>query len=439
MIHYFKRLLLYSVAGCLLFLFSCKDPNTVGMEVLPSNDYLNVLYSDTATIISTTVLEDSLTSGNSSSNLAGTNVDPVFGLSRAGFYAQLAPLKLSPNFGVEPQCDSVILALIYTGSYGDTSASALPQQFNVYQVTEDMSRDTVYYSNRKIGYSTLIGSYVFTPNIKDSVPVNGKNEAPQLRIQLDTSFFRTYILNQTGQATLGSVSAFQTYFKGIYVTPDTINNIGNRILSFNLAAESLISRLHVYYHNAVDTGVYDMSIDTKVSCVAVNNFYHNYVGSQIESKLNDPVAGSNEVYLQAMAGLKTKIDLPNLKNYKNIGRIAINRAELVISTNPGMINGYSPVGQLAVQGIDSAGKSIFTADYFESTGFRGGVYDATTGEYKTNISRYVQQVLTGKVEDYGLYLVVYGGAVYANRSILYGSGTFLPAGIKLKITYSLLN
>jgi hypothetical protein len=441
MVYYFKRIPLFTVAAGLLFLFSCKDPNTVGMEVLPANDQLNVVFSDTVSLTTLTVPEDSLATKNLSSNLAGTYVDPYFGICRGSFYSQLLPLKLSPNFGIEPQADSVILALTYTGSYGDTTSSVtvLPQQFNVYQLAEDLHRDSTYYSNRKPTISTLIGSYIFTPNVKDSVLVNGKMEAPQLRIQLDTSFFRTYILNQTGQATLSSVTAFQAYFKGIYVTPDTLNNIGNRILYFNLAAETGITRLHIYYHNATDTGVYDMSIDTKTSCAAVNNFYHNYTGTPVENQLNDSIAGANEVYLQAMAGLKTKIKFPYLKNYSNVGRISINKAELVITVDDSKTNGYAPVDQLAVQGIDADGNGIFTSDFVETPGYRGGVFNTTTKEYSTNISRYVQEVLTGDADEYGLYLVVYGGAIFANRSVLFGGGPLLPSRMKLQITYTLLN
>ena len=435
--YYFnKTAQVLSVAG-LLFWNACKDPNTAGLEVLPANDALNVVYSDTASLITFTVREDSLTSTNNSANLAGTCIDNIFGLSRAGFYTKLTPLKLSPNFGVEPQADSVVLSLGYLGEYGDTSEAVLPQRFNVYQVTEDIIRDTIYYSSRKIAYGTLTGSEVFTPNIKDSVLVEGQKEAPQLRLRLDTAFFRNYILSQSGQVTLGSVTAFQNYFKGIYVTPDTTNTVGNRILYFNLA--STVSKLKIYYHNEIDTGVYDLNMDIKTTSVSVNHFYHNYVGTPVEMQLIDSNLGNSQVFVQAMAGLKTKIKFPFLKNYNDIGRIAINKAELMITVDQTQISGYHPASQLAVQGIDSAGVSVFTADYFESIDFRGGEYDATSGVYKTNITRHIQNVLTGKTEDYGLYLVVYGGSVFANRSVMFGGGPFVPGRMKLQITYSLLN
>lgn len=434
-----KNFLFSAFIGLMIGVSSCKDPENTGLEILPSSDLLNVSYSDTATINSFTVREDSLSASGNSANLVGSYTDPLFGISRAGFFTQLAPLTNSPNFGVEAQADSVVLSLAFSGFYGDTTTgvATLPQTFQVYQVTQDLFKDTTYYSNAKISFGTLLGSQTLTPSTTDSVWMYGKYEAPQLQIHLDTAFFRNYILNQSGQSSLASLSSFQTYFKGIYVTTDTTQNPGNRIFYFNLA--STISRLHVYYHNAVDTGVYDLQMDAKNTCSTINHFEHNYVGTPVASQLADSSLGVTNVYLQAMAGLKTKIKMPYLKNYLSIGRIAINKAELILTVDDNFIQGYGPVTQLAVQGIDSLGNGIFTGDYFESITFRGGTYNSSTKEYSTNITRYVQQVLTGKVKDYGLYLVVYGGSVFANRSVLTGSSLLSDKRIKIKITYSLLN
>ncbi len=420
-----NRLLGAAGAMVLCFLMSCKEPGTAGLEVLPSNDLLHVIFSDTATVKGYTVDEDSLISTNNSSSLAGSYSDPVFGFSRAGFYAQMIPLKLAPNFGVEPQADSVLLTLSWSGAYGDTTFPSVAQKLNVYQINQDLHRDSTYYSSDSILYSTFLGGSDVNPQTGDTV----------ITLRLDTAAFRNIILGQGGQATLGSVSSFLTYFKGIYVTPDPANT-GNRIHSINLA--SILSRLHIYYHNATDTGSYDLAVDTKLTCVTVNHFYHDYVGAAVDPYRNNPLL-DDKIYIQAMSGLKAKLELPYLTNYLQLGHIAINKAELVMRADVSTSVNIAPASQLAVQGIDSNGISIFTPDYFESLSFRGGEFDASTSTYKTNITRFVQQVLTGKTTDRGLYLVVYGGAVFANRSIVFGTGPLSPEKIKLQITYSILN
>lgn len=431
MIYRFKNIVI-SLCGLSIFLLgSCDEPNEVGLEILPADDLLNVAYSDTATLFSYTVKEDSLITTNNSSNMAGAYTDPVFGLSAAGFFAQVTPLKFSPDFGVEPKADSVILSLAYTGFYGDTNLAATEQTFYIYKVSQELNKDSTYYSNTSIGYDQLIGKYKIKPDSKDTI----------LRIKLDTAFFRSYILNQSGQSTLASESAFKSYFKGIYVTPSISTGKPNRILYFALT--SAYTRLHIYYSNHTsgstfhDTSlVYDLAIDN--NSARINRFYHNYAGTPIAAQLLDSSLGATQVYLQGMAGVKTKVRMPYLKNYLNIGKIAVNKAELIMTTDPNSVQSYLPASEIAIRGIDSIGKSYLTADFYESYG-EYFVYNTTTGEYKVNITRYVQQVLTGKTTDNGLFLILRGGSVLSNRTILQGAGPVNAGKIKLQITYSLLN
>jgi len=427
MIQYFKSLPGFAGVLAIFMSVSCNEPNTAGLVVLPPSDMLYVGFTDTTTVEAFTVPEDSLTATNNSMNLAGTLIDPVFGLTRAGFFAQMVPLKFSPDFGIEPKADSVLLTLGYAGSYPDSTVAPVPQVFNVYKIDQDLFRDSLYYSNDSIKYSTLLGTGTVLAGSGDTV----------VTIRLDTALFRSLILGQSGQATLSTVAAFQAYFKGIYVAADPVSNTGNKIYSFDLG--SSYTRLHLYYHNTVDTGVYDLNIDTKLTCATVNHYYHDYTGSAVQPAIYDSTPGNMKFYIQSMAGLKAKVKLPNIKNFLHIGNVAINKAELVITTDAAPENGYSPAAQLAVQGIDSLGNSIFTPDYLEVPAYRGGVYDETTDQYKINITRYVQQVLTGKTKDYGLYMVVFGGSIFANRCILQGPNPSLSGKLKLQITYSLLN
>src|SRR5438128_2241993 len=85
---------------------SCKDPEELGLEVIPSSDQLALLSTDTLTLMTRTVKEDSLQTypvlnalGNSlTSQLLGNYRDPVFGKSDASFYTQVK-LGLIPSFG----------------------------------------------------------------------------------------------------------------------------------------------------------------------------------------------------------------------------------------------------------------------------------------------------------------------------------------------------
>ena len=63
-----------------LSLASCnKEPDLIGIDLLPDSDYLNLSFTDTSTIIAYTVREDSLRTDELSANLLGYMNDPVFG------------------------------------------------------------------------------------------------------------------------------------------------------------------------------------------------------------------------------------------------------------------------------------------------------------------------------------------------------------------------
>jgi hypothetical protein len=76
-------------------------------------------------------------------------------------------------------------------------------------------------------------------------------------------------------------------------------------------------------------------------------------------------------------------------------------------------------------------------DANEGDSYLGGSYNSTTQEYRFNIARYIQQVLTGEKNNNGLYLLAGNGSINANRVVLGGAGSStLP--MKLNITYTKL-
>ena len=68
--------------------------------------------------------------------------------------------------------------------------------------------------------------------------------------------------------------------------------------------------------------------------------------------------------------------------------------------------------------MDSAGKKYFLSDFFEGPEHFGGVKDKIKGQYVFNISKHLQEMISGSVEEKDVYLVPVGGAVNANRTIL---------------------
>ena len=95
---------------------SCTKPSLIGEEILPPEDAVNVQFTDTVSMFTTTIKGDTVRTYTQESTLQLPNYfvgrldDPIFGNSTAISYAQARLLTASPNFE-NTTLDSVILSL----------------------------------------------------------------------------------------------------------------------------------------------------------------------------------------------------------------------------------------------------------------------------------------------------------------------------------------
>lgn len=418
----------------MLIFGACNKSSDLGLNIQPEEDLLLLNYSDTASVISFTIREDSLKTDKLNRNMLGAFNDPLFGLTRASIYTQLVLSNTSPDFGTNPVVDSIALSLAYDPDYYGQLAQQ--QTLNVFELTEDMYYDSAYYSNRQFTANTtdLVSAYAFTPAPTDSVTVDGIKLAPQLRVLLPNSLGQSFLNNQSLMTT---DKDFRTFFKGLHIT--TSDNPGvdqGALLTFSLIDP--LSKVTLYYHNdSEDSLKFDFPIGS--GAARVSNFYHDYSSvSDINNQLSDSTLGQNLTYVQALAGVKTKVWFPHVKSIVDSGRVAVNKAEVILQVEPGTESSYSPPANLVILGIDSLGKSYALNDALEGIMHYGGEYDATNKLYKFNIARHMQFLLDGKINDYGFYIATTGAAVQANRVVLRG-GANGSTPIKLKLTYTKLN
>jgi len=442
-----------TIVSTVLLFSSCDKASVVGLDVQPEGDLLNVERVDTTTIYTRTVKSDSLrtdetvvTTGDA---LLGKYVDPIFGTAAAGIYTQLRLPTTNPAFGSNPMVDSAILCMVYNYAvfYGDTLTQ---QRVNVYQLTTELKAEADFYSNSTLPkmYFDLANNYAFYPHPKDSASGStiSTREKPQLRIPLNTAFAQA-ILNNQGTSILANNTNFQSFVKGLYVTTENTSLTTNQGAIMHLKLNDTKSRMVIYYHN--DTGTYYKKYELSLtSSPRYNHFKHDYsssVDAALAAQLGATPAQENPVvFAQAMAGLKTKITFPYLRNINDAGRVAVNKAELVVKVDT-TVSPYSDIKKyptpptlVLFQINDGGGSSVISPDYFEGTNYFGGSYNSSTKEYTFNISRYIQQVLSGQKNNNGIYLLVANGAVQANRLVL-GGGNSSDFKMKLNITYTKLN
>lgn len=440
---YFSGTKFFLIAA-VLFLASCKKESPIGEDIQPGSDLIDLQASDTLSLFSYTVKEDSLRSDESGIVQIGDINDPVFGRTTAGVFSQFViPNSLQNiNFGTAPVLDSCALNLRYDYEYfGDTATS---MNFNVYQVTQDMYYDSTYYSNRTMEcyptYSSRISvgdTLMQMMHPRSQTIIGNDTTVPVLRIPIKYSFAQQ-IFSQGGGTNLASTANFLQYMKGLYITA-TANGTGS-LLRFNLKDTS--TKFIFYYHNSSDTTTFSFVVNSTTAYFS--HFEHDYSSAtaHLQDQLNNP--GQNpydEVYVSGAAGVKTKITFPYLDNLKNLGyNIAINKAELIFKADPGSDPGTFPINkQLYVVSIDSAGTQILLPDMFESSSYFGGSANTTTNEYHINIARYFQELMEGTKPNNGLYLKEFDPDAQGRRVVLGSGNQAAPLKMYIHLVYTRIN
>jgi len=443
---FLRKAFLLSAIFFLATLYSCKKEGELSPDFDKGN--ANLVFTDTVSLVTSLERVDSIRTDVASENLVGLYNDPVFGPTSSAFYSQVSLNGINVDLKTDTaNVDSVVLTMKYSGIfYGDDLDD--PMTVDIYRLTEDMSTGTEYYSNKDIAKeATPFHSLTFTPDVTTTLSVIEANDTASvdahLRIKLPKAIAYD-LLN----ADMISNSGFVSDFKGFYITtrdsvnPTTMPSGDGAILNFDMNSD--ISALSMYYRDTTatpDTLVYDFLINS--SSAKFNRFKHNHSAAanpDVQKHLDNDVTKDITVsYIQSMAGVKTKLEIPHIQGLKADGSIAIVKAELVVTLEDNSGDNFPVLEKIAVVGINADGNSVFLPDASEGSDYYGGKYDDATKSYTFNIARHIQQILTSSEPDYGMYLVASGTAIFANRTIFASENHGNPASkIVLKITYSKL-
>ena len=427
----------------LLVFASCEEPDGIGLDVLPEGEEMPIAWVDTFTIEARTILYDSVLTSGLTSYLLGDFADPIFGRVKSDLYTQLRLASVPFNPGSGQQIDSIILNIAYAGSYGNTSKLGGVMRFGVYKLTDDViNSDTSYYSTVSRAVDPLaLAEFDIRPDLFSEriliVEEDTFTLRPSLRIRLDDSFGQE-ILNLGGGSTeLGDNDEFVKAIKGIAVKSinSSMSSGNGSILYLNLASSA--SRVELYYHNNEDT--------TSTTLVMTNNgasastyFEHEFSSLISNAVADSTVAGANTLYVQSMAGVRMKLEIPHLRELRKLGAVAINKAELIVPIDESVVTDYSIPSSLSVTAVKEDGGLTFVTDFFESADYYGGVYDADNKQYVFNLARHIQSILNSPEEpDYGIYVVNAGNATNAKRGVFNGPN-HPDKAMKFRMTYTII-
>ncbi len=414
----FFRLDLLTLLISLFILSSCKKQGSVNLGVNDETLIEGKLIDTSSVFVSTVREEDASASGLTQTPLSYFK-DPVFGITESNVAMDLnLPGSISYSLPTGTiTIDSAILVLPYAnGFYGDSITTRF--KANVYQLDERLLSNVSYPASKKWkSKSTLLGTQSFLSRTHDSVkvvePIRAKKDSvmkfsPQLRIPINPQFVRTNLFDAPASQ-LSSNLVFKNAVNGLYVTLDKAQTGPGGTFMLNMDSASV----KVYFKTKTTTAGVD-KIDTSYiilpSAVRSAEIRHDYTGTAIAAELASTQKTRGNFYLQGLLGLRAKIQFPYLKEIiTKVGSdIIVNRAELVISAQPGTTFPYEALNSLMFYRLDIANQRINIQDNMSSdpraNASYGGFYNPAKKEYHFLVTAYVQDLMRGKVVDYGAYL-----------------------------------
>ena len=423
---------LFSLA-LLVGLLSCeKDVSSIGVDIQPPEDRVDVLRMDTLPLTTFRLPDDSTGTATLFRSPLGRMMDPVFGFTQADFFTQIRLPSNNVLFEDNPVCDSVVLSVRFDdpGMYGPTDQPNL-LGITIYEMTEAMEAvlDTFYYSNKTFEFDpTPLLDTLFVPSIEETVS-SGELGPDTMNLRMPASFGQR-ILDGSADDLLNNEN-FSQYIKGLHFTTKVSSEM------FYLDMPDPATRMTIYYHNdELDSLSYSLVFNSNAQ--RSNRFYHDYSATSLSLKPVDTTGyGEPEGYVQGLNGMRTAIRIPGLSALRD-SNIIINQAIIEFP----LVDGSNMVGEEAASMVllkmNEEGRTSSLIDQSEGPDHYMGGFKSSENKYTFNIARHVHSVINDGEPNETLVLVVSGNAIRANRAVLKGSDPNLYGEdrMKLILTYT---
>lgn len=340
---------LLPVAGAIFFLIiafsSCQeDISTIGSEVL-GEETPNGILDESQTVISYSRKLGPVQSNRLPAYQFGVYNDPVYGKSTVNLLSQLTLSSNDPKFGENPKVDSVFVYLPYfsTGTtvdsvttyeldsiYGSSpiNVSVFESKYFLreYDPNTGFEEFQNYYTNQGETFEDFLGEQLgsvenFIPTRNGYVIYDGEDReeqiAPGLRIKLDTTFFRTNIIEKEGSPELRNSNNFKNFLRGLYFKVNSSTDDGSL---FIFDAKKAYVSIFYSYDSETDAGqredkVYKLNFNGGISV----NTFTNQLPGPIQTALENPniQTGEENLYLRGGDGIISVVELFGKDNDNN--------------------------------------------------------------------------------------------------------------------------
>lgn len=409
--------------------FSCSEnASEIGIDFFEEGE-LEVVYVDTLTLRASTVLVDSLVTSAPTRLIAGYHEDSDLGTVTVKSYLQVVP-PTNRELSDQVRYSRTTLLLNYDKySYYDTTNNTT---LFIHQMTEALEY-TELYTNTSFDYNpTPIGQLTFAPR------PNRTETALEIPIS-DALGSELFELTRTSSNTITNRETFMTYFKGLVIVPST--NVSGPMLGF-----STTLTLKVYYFDESVTPIEEKSIDfnlgdglrtieTDIDRSGTDLSGLNAENNAIRSELTN-----NRVYMQAMYGLRTRVEIPYLKDLLlDNSKILLSDAILELTPVKGSYESNTTLPAFSSAFIYSPNSELYSA--FESA--RANlVEDFELGrntKYRADVSDFVREQLNfTSISNNSLVFNISEATLGTTLNRIYLNGTTGSDRLKLSLRYVVL-
>ena len=388
-------------------IFSCTDPDLIGLEIQPDGDKITLSsFSQSPEFTLSSMKGDSVRTDENLLALFGYYQSAPFGFAKSEFSTQLLLPENNVSFGENPVLDSAVLSLVYSGYYGDTTIAL---SISIEQLQDVIEFEDTFYSTQQVvsgEFSTPIKATFFPKPSTLIVSEADTIGSPKLDLRVDP--LGQYILDAISSDLIDN-SSFLSYLNGISLRVDDSQSESASVCYFNLRDAK--TKVTIYFN---DTSTYNLTIGSTAS--RVNHF---------EVDNNEPF---DFLGVQSMGGPVIKIlfnDLSPLKD--SLQNKVINKAIIKFDVVDGYPDNFGSHNSLSILRKDSNQTFLFIPDFFEGATHYGG--SLQNDSYEFNISKYLQRLVDEDYSDSALYILPVGNSVSANR-------TLIEQEVTLTVTYT---
>jgi Domain of unknown function (DUF4270) len=423
---------------------SCeKGKLTIGGDILPAGDFSSIVSTDTLSIYSYTEENDSARTDNPTYSYLGEMYDPFFGTTTAGFVSQV---RLNEKWDGKPfTVDSMKLFLHILSNVGGLTDAQ--HTLRISEIANQIYTDSAYYSYSPIPLTGVKLTDIALPALRKDTINDIVLDLPGKGLD-----FGNYLVRDTTKWFYNNVMPdFRAYFKGLYFEMDP-NSQDPLMLTFSLIFDQSAYYNYFSLYGHTDSGAfksYSLILDSKNLNAAFNVYKHDYTTATSGDKMvhRNTTYKDTLSYLQALNGVYTKVELPGLEKIKNdpsFGKVAVNRARLVVpvyfnKTASNHISTSLPL-QLVLRYTAKSGIKYAVNDYLLSSttldlshSFFDGKLDTVAQVYNFNIPAFVQAYLDDQTDNTKPILEIYQGPGLRN-AILDANKSKKP--VKFEFTYT---